>query len=230
MKTAGRLRVLLKGTGDLVDCFLERGKGGSKLERGIETLLSERLGTNFEIIVTHEPSTCSEVLARDLQARAWPGSLVPDIVVLSLHSDLFGADGEVSVGEGASFASSIETSLLKAIRSIKEDIESHVIVLSASTIDPGIQVSDYGLMSAEPRPLLAQRLNLVLIRLSFQEGISVVDADRILAEMGAADHVVDFLDYSPEASAAICGELFRVIEDYGFLDERPLVLQKGRAS
>ena len=73
-----------------------------------------------------------------------------------------------------------------------------------------------------------QQLNLAVMELSVLDGISVIDVDRIVAELGGREHVQEFLSYSPDARAAIRDELVRVLEEYGFFEPRPLLLQVGR--
>jgi hypothetical protein len=67
----------------------------------------------------------------------------------------------------------------------------------------------------------------MLVGVSHDEGISIVDVDRLIAELGAAGNVDGPAAYGPEACARIAAEIVRIIDDYGFLDERPLLAQVG---
>ena len=51
------------------------------------------------------------------------------------------------------------------------------------------------------------------------EDVSIVDADRILAELGASALVVGPTDYLVDGCVAVCAETARIIDDSGFLDK-----------
>ncbi len=82
-------------------------------------------------------------------------------------------------------------------------------------------------MIPEPISLRIQRLDLMVIGVSHEEGISIIDVDRKVAELGAGGNVVAPMVYGPAAAAAIIDETMRVVADYGFLDDRPLLAQVG---
>ena len=56
------------------------------------------------------------------------------------------------------------------------------------------------------------------LELSELEGISIVDVDRALAELGAEQNVLDTCTYSETGRAALLEELVRVIDDIGFFE------------
>jgi hypothetical protein len=70
----------------------------------------------------------------------------------------------------------------------------------------------------------------MLVRVSHDLGISVVDVDRALAEIGAAGKLDAAMVYGPEAAARIADEAVAVLADYGFFDDRPLLEQVGAAA
>jgi hypothetical protein len=222
------VRVLLRGNQHLIDATLSRADGGSKLSSGVRELVAAHAG-GVQLEVTTEP--CRGVASYLQALRSGPeggeGStptaaftFEPDIVLMSLEPDL--------LAEPPTDADRFRADLHEVIRLVKQELGSHVIVLTASTIDPHETVSNYHGLDPEPASLRAHRLDLAVMKLSFEEGISLIDADRLLAELGAAEHVKGFLDYSPAACEALCAEFVRVIEDYGFLDHRPLIPQVGR--
>lgn len=148
----------------------------------------------------------------------------PQIVVMSVEADL-----RHSVGEwGATEARRFESDLSEVVHLIKEKLGSHIIVLNGSSVDPSGKVASYHGLDREPLELRTHRYNLAVMHVSFQEGISIIDVDRLVAELGAERVVRGFLEYEPQAALAICHELARVVEDYGFFDSRPLVPQVGR--
>ena len=57
---------------------------------------------------------------------------------------------------------------------------------------------------------------------------SIVDVDRILAELGGTSHATGAFQYSLQACDLICAELFRIMQDIGFFEHRPLIPQMGR--
>ena len=76
--------------------------------------------------------------------------------------------------------------------------------------------------------LRLHKLGLALLELSIQEGISLIDVDRQLAELGAQRHVRAAGRYSEEAYQTIGREFVRVLEDIGFFENRPLIQQLGQ--
>jgi hypothetical protein len=68
----------------------------------------------------------------------------------------------------------------------------------------------------------------VLVELSMREGISVVDVDRVIARVGAGRCVERLGHYRAEGATAVVEELDRVLADYGFFDDRPLLEQVGQ--
>lgn len=223
------VRLFLRGNRHLVDAVLSHADGGTRLSSGARERVAESYGGGVEIQVATEP--CQGVSSFRQALESGPDrvggspltaafAFQPHIVLMSLEPDL--------VAESPTDAERFREDLHEVIRLVKGELGSHVIVLTASTIDPEEIVSNYHGLDPEPASLRAHRLDLAVMKLSFEEGISLIDADRLLAEIGAREHVHGFLDYSPEACEALCGEFIRVIEDYGFLDDRPLIPQVGR--
>jgi len=215
------IKLFLSGTDRLRDMLCSTADGGSKLSRGVREIVAERYPGRAEVEVVFESSRGASSLRQAVEAGpSQLSSSRSDIVVTSV-------DAEFTATEAAS-ADEYEADMLAAIRSIKSDPGSHIIVLLASTIDPETIVSNYQREESDPNSLRVHRYDLAAMRLSFEEGISVLDVDRIIAEMGAADHVPAFLDYSEAACDAISQEMVRIMDDYAFFDERPLLPQVGR--
>lgn len=102
-----------------------------------------------------------------------------------------------------------------------------VLVANVSTLDPDNPVYTMLGLDEEPFQIKAQRLNLIITNLSQKLGISVIDVDRVIAEAGGAKTLAGRLHYNDAGCGAIRDEISRIIEDYGFLDERPLMDQVG---
>lgn len=215
------LSVLVLGDGHLKDIVLSRAEGGRKHDLGLTERAHAATGTTtLEILHADRPSM--SLLAAKMHSSP-DGSLstalhAADIVILSLTPDVMerAASDDFLVDAGT---------VVEAIKGAA----CHVIALNASTIDPTNLVSNYHGIP-EPFTRAAQRLDLALLKLSISHGISIIDADRILAELGAEQHVVGPLDYSSAASEAICEEAFRIIDDYGFFERRPVMAQVGQAT
>lgn len=229
------VRFLVAGRGDVVASLMGKEAGGTKLEIGFAERLLERFGDRVATEVVFEPCPDLSTLLSDLKSASPALPVVQrmrkehfDVLVTSLWADLSSPLHETA--SGSVRAAAFLQHLLDLIRTIKEEFGCHMIFMNASTIDPVNHVSNYSRVSVEPAFLTANRLNLALIRASVEEGISIVDVDRLIAELGAADNVEGFLDYSVAGSDAICNELIRVVDDYGFFDDRPLLMQIGNSS
>jgi hypothetical protein len=215
------LRVRVLAGADVADALLSRRDGGGKVDVGIRELITEAYGRAFRVDVVREPPLPAPLLLVELEGTNQgerTSALVeaaPDVVVLGVSSDLDTDD--------AAFRSAMQ----RAVRILKDDVGCHVIVQNASSVDPEDTTINY---HGIPDPLAVRihRLNLRLLELSMLEGISILDADRVIAELGAGKHVAKVLDYSADACEAIARELVRVLGDYGFFEERPLVPQLGR--
>lgn len=234
-KMGGRpeLRILIKANRDVVDSLLGGEQGGGKLTKGLAEVVDEKYGAAFRVEITQEPAARSEWLVRQLEGSDDPGvpstsiwAVRPDIIVLSAQADLEGAgwDGAPDPDSPPFVFDLALGNLSEIVRSLK-DFGAHVLVYNCTTIDPDDQTYNYHRVDAEPAALRAHRLNLALAQLSSMEGISVIDVDLLMAELGAAAHVIGKLEYSEAACEAIRDEVLRVLDEYGFFEERPLVLQ-----
>ena len=124
-------------------------------------------------------------------------------------------------------AAQFQENLARLIRAVKERLDAHVLVYNASTAEPDDQVHNYH-GREDTWALRVHRLNLAVMELSVREGISFIDVERLVAEHGAYRHVRQPGRYSAEVYEAIRREFRRVLEDIGFFEERPLVVQAGR--
>lgn len=226
------VRVLLRGTEALRARLLSATHGGARSSGGLVELVARQYPTASPIEPVFEPCEGIRSLEEALASPAsdpGPGGtslrdLSPQVVVLSLDADLASSDR----AWGSREADEFERSMQNVIRTIKESPGSHVIILNASSLDPEDHVSDYYGLDREPLSLTAHRLNLAVMHLSSSEGISIVDVDRLVAEIGGSRSVQGFQEFSAEACDAIVAELVRVIADYGFLDDRPVLPQVSR--
>jgi hypothetical protein len=223
--------VLLRGSTRLRDNLLSERAGG-KSDAGISEIVQDRypgttVTTVFEACGGAE--TFLAALGSDGQ-QGFPTSIrhgAPDILVLSTDADLEHAD---VLWEDAGFADRIVSDMLAAIRIVKSEIGSHVLLVNCSSLAPEERISNYSEIPVQPHSLLAHRLNLAVMQLSYEEGVSLVDVDRLIAEVGGEEHVMAPLDYSSVACRAVAEEWVRIAADYGFFDERPLLPQMSRTA
>jgi hypothetical protein len=137
------------------------------------------------------------------------------------HAVVLSIASEVEHSTAAQFADAAE----RLISKVRDRSGPHLAWFTASTVDP--DGGDAYRTRPERFALRALRFDAELVRISRARGVALIDADRIVAELGGADHVVAPLRYSPAASEALAEETVRVLDDIGFFEPRPLVEQIG---
>lgn len=218
------LKVFVKADASILDAVVSRTDGGATLDRGVRELVAERF-VGVGLVPTHERSSGFAELRAELDSGA--STLLteaPDVVVLSLADDI-AALGRRGTPEMA--VRGVEADLVAVIDLIKEKVGAHVLVANASTLDPAHEVFNYHGLDEEPVSLRAHRLNLMLVGVSHAEGISIIDVDRKIAELGGRLGIAAALAYTRTGCEAIAAEVVRILEDYGFFDERPIMAQVG---
>ena len=219
------LKLFIVGGADIVDASVSKADGGAKLDLGVREMVASQF-PDVVIETLHEGSSGFADLRSALESGV--SALIdaqPHIVLLSIADDVIGlgADG-INVVEAVGH---IEADLVAVIDLIKEKVGAYVLIANVSTLDPSHEVMNYHDVVEEPASLRAHRLDLMLIGVSHNEGISIIDVDRKIAELGGAVGVVAAFDYSEAGCVTIAAEIVRVIEDYGFFDDRPLLAQVG---
>ena len=210
-----RLRILTIGGDDLTDVIASSKDGGRKLASGLREKLATAYEGKFDVDVTTHPAVTMKELGDIVPSL----KASPDVVLLSVLADV--------TGKGHLDTDAFEADARRVANSLKE-MGAHVIFANVSTIDPHDTVTNYHGLSDDPPSLRAHKTALAILDLSNQLGVSVVDADRLLAEMGAAPHVEKIGHYDTQASDVICEEIKRILEDYGFFENRPLMAQSGK--
>lgn len=210
-----RLRVLAIGGPELTNVIASTRDGGSKLTSGLREKLAATYEGKFDLDVTTHPA----VTMKDLGDIIPSLNENPDVVLLSVLADV--------TGKGHLDTDRFEADARKVATALKEQ-GAHVIFLNVSTIDPDDTVTNYHGLEDDPPSLRAHKTALAILDLSNQLGVSVVDADRLLAEIGAALHVERIGHYDAEASDIVCEEIKRILEDYGFFEARPVMAQSGK--
>ena len=117
--------------------------------------------------------------------------------------------------------------LTQLVQTLKEKTDAHIILFGASSFDPDDQTHNFH-GKEDNLTLRVHRFNVVMLQLSSEEGITFIDVDRILAELGCGEHVLKALTYSDTTYQTICEEFMRVITDVSFFEERPILVQMGQ--
>ncbi|CAN5755915.1 hypothetical protein BH23ACT4_BH23ACT4_03090 [soil metagenome] len=227
MSSRQSIRFVVKDAERLADVVLSKAGGGNHLEKGLKERLSDLAeGVDFDVVVEEYSGLGSllEDLSSDNPSLA---SSKPDVVILSLAAEM---DRLKEVGASETALAAVRADLVATIRQIKEKVGAHILVTNVSTLDPGNPVFTYHGVTEEPWTLRGHRLNLMLIDVSHDEGISIIDVDRKIAEVGGDSAVTAAARYSQYGCEGIVGEIVRIVEDYGFLDDRPLMEQIGAAA
>jgi hypothetical protein len=181
---------------------------GGRLDAGLADAVRSHTAGGTDVTVELGPPTGVLELADQLESGAT--SLTPvDVLLLSLEPDLQRDASDLSAG-------------LSRVMAVARPAGTRLLVLNGSTVVPD--------PPGPPTSLAIHRLDLELLQSSVDEGLSIVDADRVLAESGADHHVEAPLRYSAAACSALRDEVVRILEDYGYFDERPLLEQAGRAA
>jgi hypothetical protein len=232
------LRVFLKANEDVTDSLLSIRDGGRKVERGLRELVQEKYQGRFALDILQEPCGRADLTLQEVEGPYLPADLHAqgsragafrsrlgrgpfDVVVLSLLPDVLPSrEGALSVAE-------FEDTLSRLVRALQERCDAHVLVYNCSSFDPADHVHNYH-SAGGSFALRAHQLNLCLMRTSLRQGISIIDVDRVIAELGGRHHVEQAGRYSAEACQAIGREFLRVLEDIGFFEERPVVPQLGQ--
>jgi hypothetical protein len=200
------LLFLLVGTGSVVERFASAGEDGlaaavGRLTDGAVTLhITRAVPEGGRPLFRSLPETCAAAATHPVTVLVFDGDL-PD----QWPDDL--DDAKRALDEG--------------VRALKA-LGTRLIVIGVSTLDPS-RPSD----EARADERTAHELELALLELSVDEGISVLDTDRIVAELGGADHVESFLRYDDAVLDRLVTTMVEILADYGFFEARPLVPQVG---
>jgi hypothetical protein len=213
------LVVLLQASQDVLDSLLPIETKGRELQRGLAARVEELTHGSTAVKVRRASAETAEGLLEELRSNQAALADV-DVIVLSVAS-------EVSPSGSAAEVAHRYEGVMEQLIGLARERGVPVIAFNASSFDPDDTISCYA-GAADTPVLFIQQLNRSLIRLSMLDGISIIDADRIMAEIGGRSHVERLLSYSPHACDLLCQELVRVMDDYGFFEDRPLLAQVGQ--
>ena len=146
----------------------------------------------------------------------------PDIVITSIAPEV-----ELLTPPEAETIEEFKTNAATIVKMLRLHLNANVFWCNATTVDVNAQPTNHYGLSVEPRSLRVHRLCLALVDLSHEFGISIIDVDRILGEAGFQPN----MNAGSEATRPrllVRKEIFRVLEDYGYFDERPITAQVGQ--
>lgn len=211
-------RVLVKAGSDVLTALAPSAAGSRQVSAGANRLVEERQGGAHHLEIASEHcGPVSGLLAEleelaDAIERGTVPQGVPDVVVLGASSDV------------VDYSDDFRRQMQKVIELIKNRLGAHVIAVNGSSYDPNDRHPD---RPKDCGSLRIHKINLDLIELSIAEGISILDVDFLLAKRGGSEHVVGFLEYSPQISDDICYRFVEILEEYGYFEPKPLVPQLG---
>jgi hypothetical protein len=221
------VKFVVKNAEALADVVLSKADGGGYLDDGLKERLASS-GSDLEFVVdVADYGGLGELLEELNSENPALASAAPNIVILSLAAEM---ERLKEVGNSDQALAAVRSDLVSVIRKIKEKVGAHILVPNVSTLDPSDPVFTYHGVTEEPWTLRGHRLNLMLIGVSHDEGISIIDVDRKIAEVGGDQAVTGAARYGEAGCSAIVEEVVRIVEDYGFLDDRPLMEQVGAAA
>lgn len=212
------IRIVAYGDSALRNALLSKATGGTHVEAGLA-----------EMVASDHPGYEAKLEFREYgglsELRDTSTGIEADVVILAMAPDVRGLAARSADPHQA--ISGFHDDLVAVVDKVKEAADAHVLVVNVSTFDPADQTSSLHGLTEEPLSMRAHRINLALLQISHEIGISIIDADRITAEAGCGSVVPAALEISAEGSALVRDETVRVLADYGFFDERSLVAQVG---
>jgi hypothetical protein len=212
---SGRSVCIVAGVDEVTASLVE----GDDDAPGIADAVAEHTGGAVEVIVRPRVVVGVDQLADQLAAD--PSLLEgADVLLVSVAAEL------ARDRHGADLEHHVTTGLERVVASCKAR-GVRVFACNLSTFDPGTETFRYD-DKPEPRALRAHRLNAVLVAISMLDGISIVDIDRVIGRFGAGAGVEALGQYTAAGRREVVTEVVRVLDDYGFFDDRPLLEQLGQ--
>ncbi len=217
------VRIAAVGGRHHLDMFASTAVGGSMRGEGLGEVIAARYpGVKVDLVVEEVPGF-DEVRRRLAAGSFLSGGHQPDVVILSVDDDVRRLPQRAA--DPAAAVAAVADDLMAITDHFKE-AGVRVLVANACTVDPDASPLPDA-TDVEPIGLRAHRLDLMLVQVSHSDGISVIDIDRSMAEIGAAENLSAPMVYSPAACARIIDDTVTILDDYGFVDDRPLLEQVG---
>jgi hypothetical protein len=219
------LRVFAKGGGDIEALCPPAGS-----DDDVELPLGEVSGryNDAPVLFYFEPSRGIEAWLEEIKVAGSSTGPAASTAVFDFRPDVIISSIEPEIDKlrppEAEGAETFKRHVIAADEMMRRRLDANLFWLNTTTVDLESHTSSYHGVEVEPRSLRIHRLSLALIELSHELGISIIDVDRVLAETG-----IRHLN-KESRRALVREETFRVLEDYGYFDERPIAVQVGQRS
>jgi hypothetical protein len=125
--------------------------------------------------------------------------------------------------------------LIDLARFVQDEHSGRLAVLNASSLVPrSPRGDDSTVRKAEALSLRIRQLNLVCMEASNATGLSVVDADQLVAEKTLPGKIIGPFDYSPQMCEALQSRFVSILHELGFAERSvmearvPFVRQAGQ--
>ena len=155
----------------------------------------------------------SEVVRHDVWRHATSGVLVQPP---SDHNETWTDDQNAWLAENFDPAPLSDEQLAQALRSIRHQLTSvaaDLVIFNTSTFIPGEKVYWFRQGDLETVSIRAARTNLTVDKLARELDLTLVDVDRVTAELGAGVAVTGPATYSAETLDALADETITIILD-----------------
>lgn len=222
------LRVFLKTEPELANLLASEGSAPTESStRHTEVQLDHgrRIPLAFRWEMSHGVATWLEEMANVASPRPRVRTAVfdfqPDLVITSIAPEV-----ELLAPPEAEATERFKTNATALIEKIQQRCDASILWCNTTTVGQDLEPTNHHRLIVEPRSLKVHRLCLALVELSLELGISIIDIDRVLGEggLGLGGDITAESDPLP----VLREETLRVIEDYGYFDDRPITAQLGR--
>lgn len=212
------LRIFVKTGPELANLLASEGFAPNE-PSGSHT---ERLGqARSPLVVQWEMSYGVAAWLEEIAVGGGVFEFQPDIVITSIAPEI-----DLLVPPEGEAIEAFKSNARALIEKIRQRCDASILWCNTTTVGQAIEPTNHHRLSVEPRSLRAHRLCLALVELSHELGISIIDVDRVLAEDGLG--LDGEVSGEAERLPVLREEALRVIEDYGYFDDRPITAQLGR--
>jgi hypothetical protein len=145
----------------------------------------------------------------------------PDVVITSIAPEV-----ELLLPPEAEATERFKANAAELIETVRQRCGASILWCNTTTLVQDVEPTNHHRLTVEPRSLKIHRLCLALVELSQELGISIIDIDRVLGEGGL--RLDGDISAERDPLPVLRTETLRVIEDYGYFDDRPITAQLGR--
>ncbi|HWC32180.1 MAG TPA: hypothetical protein VG709_03550 [Actinomycetota bacterium] len=192
MSTHASLRLLAVAARDVDDVVAGKAGNGREPDRGID----DAVGVSVAVELTRLPAGGWAATAERVRSFT---TQRPFTLLISVSAELEDPSPDP------------KQALLALAGLVTGERGGRIVVLNASSV----AAAGASMASGGSLELAIRRLNLVAVEVSHETGISVLDADRVVATASAGPKVGAALDYSPDVLRSLQAALVRILDDLG---------------